>query len=204
MLWLAFCVCRYFHSCSTGVCGHYIRDARSGRMRTGADAGLARLDGVSGRGDRARHKHGMANRRQFQQYMPLRMVALFRGGHFWKMPQDVEVNVGRWSVIRFRAFTSMRREKQQPGRKLRHRPQAVEGVVSGAAAHQGSCNRVCARPRYLNRMGRPEPSKSTSTQHLVLSTDTTIARLPKRRRRLRIGPSTAWRLALASFDAGDG
>jgi hypothetical protein len=71
-----------------------------------------------------------------------------------------------WAAASFRRT---RRTITRCGRKLRHRPQAVEGVVGGAGVHQGSCNRVCARPRYLNRMGRPEPSKSTSTQHLRLA-----------------------------------
>jgi Protein of unknown function (DUF1329) len=36
----------------------------------------------------------MENWRQHQQYMPLGMIELFRGTHFWKMPQNVEIDVG--------------------------------------------------------------------------------------------------------------
>jgi hypothetical protein len=70
--------------------------------------------------------------------MPPRMVALFRGGHFWKMPQDVEVNVGRWSVIRFRAFTSMRREKQQPGTEGVHLPDGNYDISNYAGGERFS------------------------------------------------------------------
>jgi hypothetical protein len=35
----------------------------------------------------------MENWRQYQQYMPLGMIELFRGTHFWKMPQNVEIDV---------------------------------------------------------------------------------------------------------------
>ena len=36
----------------------------------------------------------MANWQQYQQYMPLGMIDLFRGMYFWKMPRDVEIDVG--------------------------------------------------------------------------------------------------------------
>jgi Protein of unknown function (DUF1329) len=34
------------------------------------------------------------NWRRFQAYMPLGMIELFKGGHFWKMPPDVQIVVG--------------------------------------------------------------------------------------------------------------
>ena len=36
----------------------------------------------------------MQNWQQYQQYMPLGMIALFKGSYFWKMPRDVEIDVG--------------------------------------------------------------------------------------------------------------
>jgi hypothetical protein len=36
----------------------------------------------------------MQNWRQYQQYMPDGMVALFEGQYFWKMPDDVLMDVG--------------------------------------------------------------------------------------------------------------
>jgi len=36
----------------------------------------------------------MSNWQQYQQYMPLGMVELFRGTHYWKMPADVQIDVG--------------------------------------------------------------------------------------------------------------
>jgi Protein of unknown function (DUF1329) len=36
----------------------------------------------------------MQNWRQYQEFMPAGMVDLFEGKHFWKMPQDVEMDVG--------------------------------------------------------------------------------------------------------------
>ena len=36
----------------------------------------------------------LGNWRQYQQYMPLGMIELFRGAHFWKMPPNVEIDVG--------------------------------------------------------------------------------------------------------------
>ena len=34
------------------------------------------------------------NWQQYKQYMPLGMVKLFEGQYFWKMPSDVEIEVG--------------------------------------------------------------------------------------------------------------
>ncbi|MGH7838324.1 MAG: DUF1329 domain-containing protein, partial [Candidatus Binataceae bacterium] len=36
----------------------------------------------------------MANWQQYRQFMPLGMIALFEGKYFWKMPADVEIDVG--------------------------------------------------------------------------------------------------------------
>jgi hypothetical protein len=36
----------------------------------------------------------MGNWWQYQQYMPLGMIDLFNGTYFWKMPKDVEIDVG--------------------------------------------------------------------------------------------------------------
>ncbi len=36
----------------------------------------------------------IGNWRQFQQFMPDGMVALFEGGHSWSMPQNIEIDVG--------------------------------------------------------------------------------------------------------------
>lgn len=36
----------------------------------------------------------MRNWQQYQQYMPLGMIELFKGKHYWKMPSDVEIDVG--------------------------------------------------------------------------------------------------------------
>ncbi len=36
----------------------------------------------------------MRNWQQYQQYMPLGMIELFKGNHYWKMPPDVEIDVG--------------------------------------------------------------------------------------------------------------
>jgi hypothetical protein len=36
----------------------------------------------------------MANWVKYQRYMPVGMVQLFEGNYFWKMPRDVEINVG--------------------------------------------------------------------------------------------------------------
>jgi Protein of unknown function (DUF1329) len=41
----------------------------------------------------------MQNWRQYQQFMPPGMIALFEGKYFWKMPPDVEIDVGP-TVIR--------------------------------------------------------------------------------------------------------
>ena len=35
-----------------------------------------------------------AQKQRYQQYMPVGMVELFKGTQFWKMPADVEINVG--------------------------------------------------------------------------------------------------------------
>jgi hypothetical protein len=34
------------------------------------------------------------NWQQYQQYMPLGMIELFKGEHFWRMPADIEIDVG--------------------------------------------------------------------------------------------------------------
>jgi hypothetical protein len=36
----------------------------------------------------------MRNWQQYQQYMPLGMIELFKGSHYWKMPPEVEIDVG--------------------------------------------------------------------------------------------------------------
>jgi len=36
----------------------------------------------------------MSDWQQYQQYMPLGMIELFKGNHYWKMPADVEIDVG--------------------------------------------------------------------------------------------------------------
>ena len=36
----------------------------------------------------------MSNWVKYQQYMPVGMLELFQGKHFWKMPPDIEINVG--------------------------------------------------------------------------------------------------------------
>ncbi len=36
----------------------------------------------------------MANWLQYKNFLPLGMQKLFEGGYFWKMPQDVELDVG--------------------------------------------------------------------------------------------------------------
>ncbi len=41
----------------------------------------------------------MANWQQFKQYMPDGMIALFEGTYFWKMPPDVEMDVGPTRVF---------------------------------------------------------------------------------------------------------
>jgi hypothetical protein len=40
----------------------------------------------------------MSNWRQYQQYMPDGMVKLFEGTYYWKMPQDVQIEVGPTTV----------------------------------------------------------------------------------------------------------
>jgi len=39
-------------------------------------------------------KINMGNWLKYHQYMPLGMVDLFEGDHFWKMPRDIEIDVG--------------------------------------------------------------------------------------------------------------
>jgi hypothetical protein len=41
----------------------------------------------------------MANWQQYKQFMPDGMIALFQGTYFWKMPQDVEMDVGPTQVF---------------------------------------------------------------------------------------------------------
>ena len=36
----------------------------------------------------------MQNWRQYQQFMPFGMIELFKGDYFWKIPQDIEIDVG--------------------------------------------------------------------------------------------------------------
>ena len=36
----------------------------------------------------------MANWQQYKQFMPLGMQKLFEGGYYWKMPADIEMDVG--------------------------------------------------------------------------------------------------------------
>ncbi len=36
----------------------------------------------------------MQNWRQYQQFMPFGMIELFKGNYFWKIPQDIEIDVG--------------------------------------------------------------------------------------------------------------
>jgi hypothetical protein len=36
----------------------------------------------------------MTNWEQYQQFMPVGMIDLFRGKYFWKMPSDVEIDIG--------------------------------------------------------------------------------------------------------------
>jgi hypothetical protein len=36
----------------------------------------------------------MSNWQQYKNFLPLGMQKLFAGGYFWKMPQDVELDVG--------------------------------------------------------------------------------------------------------------
>jgi len=36
----------------------------------------------------------MENWSDYQQYMPLGMIELFKGAHFWKMPADIKINIG--------------------------------------------------------------------------------------------------------------
>src|ERR1700736_3553623 len=36
----------------------------------------------------------MQNWQQFKQFMPVGMIALFEGKYYWKMPSDVEIDVG--------------------------------------------------------------------------------------------------------------
>jgi hypothetical protein len=41
----------------------------------------------------------LSNWQQYESFMPDGMVELFRGNHFWKMPEDVEINVGPTQVF---------------------------------------------------------------------------------------------------------
>ncbi|MGH8013815.1 MAG: DUF1329 domain-containing protein, partial [Candidatus Binataceae bacterium] len=40
----------------------------------------------------------MQNWRQYQQFMPVGMVKLFEGTYYWKMPQDVQMEVGPTTI----------------------------------------------------------------------------------------------------------
>jgi hypothetical protein len=64
----------------------------------------------------------MENWRQYQQYMPLGMIELFRGAYFWKMPRNVEIDLGPTVSYAVPGFYSAATEKNSGQVRVVHLP----------------------------------------------------------------------------------
>jgi hypothetical protein len=75
-----------------------------------------------------------ANWRQYRQYMPEGMQALFSGGHFWKLPSSAEMVIGPPSGVEFPRSYATATEKYKGQVRLVRQPEGgveISGYVAG-------------------------------------------------------------------------
>ncbi|MGH7933449.1 MAG: DUF1329 domain-containing protein [Candidatus Binataceae bacterium] len=76
----------------------------------------------------------MSNWRQYKQFMPDTMVSLFQGTYFWKMPSDVEIDIGPAAIHPLPKGYLDATEKYAPQAKLVELPDGgltIQGYVAG-------------------------------------------------------------------------
>jgi hypothetical protein len=71
-----------------------------------------------------------ANWRQYRQYMPLGMIGLFEGKYYWKMPADVEINVGPTVSFPVPGFYVDATEKNAGQVRIVHLPDGNNDIVN--------------------------------------------------------------------------
>jgi Protein of unknown function (DUF1329) len=73
-----------------------------------------------------------ANWRQYQQYMPRGMVELFKGNYYWRMPPDVEIDVGPTVSYPSPGFYVDATEKNSGQVRVVHLPNGNNDIVNYA------------------------------------------------------------------------
>jgi hypothetical protein len=72
----------------------------------------------------------MQNWRQYRQYMPLGMVELFEGKHFWRMPADMEIVVGPTIAEKLPRGYREATEKYSPNVRVVHLPDGRNDIAN--------------------------------------------------------------------------
>jgi hypothetical protein len=72
----------------------------------------------------------MQNWRQYRQYMPLGMVELFEGQHFWRMPADMEIVVGPTIAEKLPRGYREATEKYSPNVRVVHLPDGRNDIAN--------------------------------------------------------------------------
>jgi hypothetical protein len=103
------------------------------RQRVPRSANLGELFPLQS-GALAGAKITMQNWRKYQRYMPLGMIELFEGKHFWKMPPDIEIVVGPTIAEKLPRGYLEATEKYSPDVRVVHLPGGrndIENYVAG-------------------------------------------------------------------------
>ena len=74
----------------------------------------------------------LGNWRQYRQYMPMGMQELFEGQHFWRMPKDVEMDIGPTIVYLLPAGYTRATEKHGAAVRVVHLPNGRNDIANYA------------------------------------------------------------------------
>lgn len=95
----------------------------------------------------------MQNWQRFKQFMPEGMIILFEGKYFWKMPKDIEMDVGPTVIHPLSDGWRMRTQEANQDRRIRNRASMIDLVQRNQSAIESSFLSA-VRPRSVRCTAR--------------------------------------------------